>query len=157
MKPNRKIVGINSEWMARDRNRYIVRIPTPGGSGNFDFKQYGGTEKALEAAKKFQKKMIKQLEFDRKFHKETGDYIERKHVHVNNKTGIKGVCRIVLPRGYQNPTIVWVAQWSDVNGKRHGKAFSTANKNIKNEDDAKQKAEDYYNEKIEQKLKNKGK
>lgn len=151
--PATKITGINSEWLARDNNRYIVRIPTPGGSGNFEFKVYGGSVYALNAAKKFQRKMLKQLEFDRAFHAKTGDYIAREHLHVNNKTGVPGVCRIVHPNGYQNPRIDWVAQWSDSNGKRHGKAFSTANPNIKNEQDAKQKAIAYRNEKQSQKFK----
>ncbi len=148
-----KITGINSEWLARDLNRYIVRIPTPGGSGNFNFKEYGGSEHALKAAKKFQKRMLKQLQFDREFHNETGDYIAREHLHVNNKSGVTGVCRIIVPNGYQNPTIVWIAQWPNSNGKTSQKYFSTANPKIKNEQDAKQKAIAYRKEKFNKKFK----
>ncbi|MFV1982985.1 MAG: hypothetical protein ACC657_05530 [Thiohalomonadales bacterium] len=142
-----KITGINSEWLARDNTRYIVRIPTAGGSGNFGFKEYGGSQNALKAAKKFQKAMLRQLEFDRNFHMETGDYIAREHLHVNNKSGVTGVCRIVCPNGYQNPRIEWVAQWSGKSGKRYSKTFSTADPKIKNEQDAKQKAIAYRKEK----------
>lgn len=144
---NRKVQGINSGWIARDTNRWIVRIPTGGGSGNFNFKEHGGTEKALIAARKFQKAMLKQLEFDNKFHQETGDRIDRPHLHVNNKTGITGVCRMICPNGFQNPRIHWVAQWVDKAGKRRSKIFSTADPKIKNEQDAKQKAISYRKEK----------
>jgi len=151
--PAMKISGINSEWLARDNNRYVVRIPTAGGSGNFNFKEYGGSVNALNAAKKFQKKMLKQLEFDRDFHAKTGDYIAREHLHVNNKSGVTGVCRVVCPNGYQNPTIVWVAYWSDSNFKKYSKRFSCADPKIKNEQDAKQKAIAYRKEKQSGKFK----
>ncbi len=143
-----KISGINSEWLARDNNRYIVRIPTPCGSGNFSFKEYGGSANALKAAKKFQRRMLKQLEFDREFHAETGDYIAREHLAVTNTSGIAGVHRIIVPNGYQNANIRWCATWGKgVDGKGGSMCFSTANPNIKNEQDAKQKAIDYRNEK----------
>lgn len=148
-----KISGINSEWLARDINRYIVRIPTAGGSGNFDFKLYGGSVNALNAAKKFQRKMLKQLQLDREYHAKTGDYIERVHLHVNNKSGHTGVCRIVTPNGYQNPLITWKAFWIDASGKSRYKSFSSADPKIKNEQDAKQKAIDYRKEKQSQKFK----
>jgi len=152
--PQLKITGINSEWLARDNNRYIVRIPTANGSGNFSFKEYGSSQKALVAAKKFQTKMLKQLEFDLEFHRETGDYIAREHLAVNNKSGIKGVCRIVCPNGYSNPRILWCATWSkSIDGKGGQKCFSTADENINNEQDAKQKAIDYRHEKQSKKFK----
>jgi len=152
--PATKITGINSEWLARDNNRYIVRIPTANGSGNFPFKQYGGSAPALKAAKKFQRKMLKQLEFDRKFHAETGDYIAREHLSVTNTSGINGVHRIVCPNGYQNATIKWCASWGkSVDGKGGNKCFSTASPDIKNEQDAKQKAIAYRKEKQSRKFK----
>jgi len=145
--PALKITGINSEWLARDTNRYIVRIPTPGGSGNFTFREYGGSASALKAAKKFQAKMLKQLKFDRDFYLKTGDRIAREHLAVNNKTGYTGVSRLVFPNGFCNPLIVWVASWSDSTGKHRQKRFSLADPNIKNEQDAKQKAIAYRKEK----------
>lgn len=146
--PALKISGINSEWLARDRNRYIVRIPTPGGSGNFNFKDYGGSsEKALKAAKIFQKKMIKQLQLDREYFNKTGEKIERQHLNVNNRTGVTGVFRKVSPNGFQNPRIEWIATWTDSSGKHRSKHFSLASPNIKNEQDAKQKAIAYRTEK----------
>jgi len=146
--PALKISGINSEWLARDNNRYIVRVPTPGGSGNFDFRDYGGSSvKALKAAKTFQKRMLKQLQFDKEYFRETGEVVEREHLHVNNRSGIRGVFRVVSPNGFQNPRISWVASWVDKTGKGHQKNFSTANPGIKNEQDAKQKAIAYRLEK----------
>lgn len=139
-------MGINSEWLSRDLTRYIVRIPTPNGSGNFNFKEYGGSEKALKAAKVFQKRMLKQMQFDQNFYRETGDRIAREHLAVNNKSGITGVHRIVKPNGYQQATIVWLATWY-VNGKAYNKGFSTADPKIRNEQDAKQKAIAYRKEK----------
>jgi hypothetical protein len=145
---NPKITGINSEWLARDRGRYIVRIPTPNGSGNFDFKDYGGSSvKALKAAKIFQKRMLKQLEFDRKYYHDNGEHIERVRLHVNNKSGYPGVSRQVFPNGFQNPRIVWFASWTDLAGRRHSIGFSSASSEIKNEQDAKQKAVAYAEEK----------
>lgn len=152
--PATKITGINSEWLARDVSRYIVRIPTANGSGNFPFKQYGGSAAALKAAKKFQRRMLKQLEFDREFHAETGDYIAREHLAVTNTSGINGVHRVLVPNGYQNPNIRWCATWGKgVDGKGGTKCFSTADINIKNEQDAKQKAIDYRQEKQSGKFK----
>jgi len=134
--------------VARDRDRFIVRIPTPNGSGNFNFKDYGGSSlKALKAAKSFQKKMLKQLEFDRKYFKKHGEEVERVHLHVNNKSGYEGVCRVVYPNGFQNPRIVWKAYWSNGKGKQRSKDFSCADPKIENEQDAKQKAIDYAKEK----------
>lgn len=150
--PMAKISGINSEWLARDRDRYIVRIPTPGGSGNFPFKVYGGSVKALHAAKKFQKTMLKQKQFDDEFFAETGDRIAREHLHVNNKSGITGVCRKVCPNGFQTPRIEWIASWTNNAGKRCSKGFSTADPKIKNEQDAKQKAIAYAQEKRSKKF-----
>lgn len=151
---NPKIVGINSEWLARDRNRYIVRIPTPNGSANFDFRDYKGSSVlALKAAKSFQKKMIKQLLFDRKYLKDHGEVIERVHLHVNNKSGHRGVCRTVSPNGFQSPRIIWTAFWSDKSGKQRHKYFSLADPSIKNEKDAEQKAVAYANEKRNGKFK----
>ncbi len=144
---NPKITGINSEWLARDGSRFIVRIPTPNGSCNFNFKDYGGSSVlALKAAKVFQKKMIKQLLFDRKYLRDHGEVVERVHLNVNNKSGYTGVCRTVFPNGFQSPRIVWYAFWS-VNGKQRSKGFSTSDPNIRNEQDAKQKAKSYANEK----------
>lgn len=149
-----KVTGINSQWLARDNNRYIVRIPTPSGSGNFSFKEYGGSSNALKAAKKFQKRMLKQLEFDKEFHERTGDYIAREHLAVTNTSGITGVYRIIRPNGYQNATIMWCATWGkSVDGKGGHMCFSTANKLIKNEQDAKQKAIAYRKEKQSGKFK----
>ena len=150
---NPKITGINSEWLARDAGRYIVRIPTPNGSGNFNFRDYGGSSvMALKAAKIFQKKMIKQLLFDRKYLHDHGEVIEREHLSVNNRSGHPGVCRMVFPNGFQSPRIVWLAFWS-VKGKQRNKGFSTSDPNIKNEQDAKQKAKSYADEKRSGKFK----
>lgn len=150
----KKITGINSEWLARDNARYIVRIPTPCGSGNFSFKEYGSSANALKAAKKFQKRMLKQYEFDKEFHAETGDYIVREHLAVTNTSGINGVHKIICPNGYQNPRIKWCASWGKgVDGKGGTKCFSTADQNIKNEQDAKQKAIAYRQEKQSGKFK----
>jgi len=152
--PASNIKGINSEWLARDSTKYIVRIPTANGSGDFKFKEYGGSEKALIAAKKFQKRMLKQLEFDQEFHRETGDYIAREHLAVTNTSGITGVYKVIHPNGYSNPRICWCASWSkSVDGKGGHKCFSTSDENIKNEQDAKQKAIDYRHEKLSKKFK----
>ncbi len=152
--PIKKITGINSEWLARDNTRYIVRIPTANGSGNFPFKEYGNSQNALKAAKKFQKKMLKQMEFDREFHNKTGDYIAREHLSVTNTSGINGVYRIICPNGYQNPRVTWCASWGkSIDGKGGCKCFSTSDENIKNEQDAKQKAIAYRKEKQSRKFK----
>ena len=152
--PMRKISGINSEWLARDKDRYIVRVPTANGSGNFPFKEYGGSEKALKAAKKFQKNALKQKQFDDEFFTETGDRIAREHIAVNNKSGIPGVHRIIHPNGYSQPRIEWCATWGRGPGKSGGvKCFSTADPKIKNEQDAKQKAQAYRVEKKSKKFK----
>lgn len=151
---NPKITGINSEWLARDRDRYIVRIPTPNGSGNFNFSDYGGSSvKALKAAKIFQKRMLKQYQLDKEYFRANGEMIERTHLHLNNKSGYAGVHRDVLPNGFQNPNIRWVAQWTDSYGKRRSKGWSTADPKIKNEQDAKQKAIAFSKEKRTNKFK----
>lgn len=149
-----KVSGINSEWLARDVSRYIVRIPTANGSGNFSFKQYGNSANALKAAKKFQRRMLKQYEFDKDFHAKTGDYIAREHLCVTNTTGYNGVYRQVVPNGYQNANIKWCATWGKgVDGIGGCKCFSTADSKIKNEQDAKQKAIAFRKEKQSGKFK----
>lgn len=122
----RNVVKIQSDWLCRDLDSWRVRVPCQGGSGRFYFKEYGGSEKALKAAKIFQNKALRQLRLDRKYMSEHGEMPYRETVYITNKSGIRGVFRTVHPTQGGNPLVVWTARWQGVNGKAFTESYSTA-------------------------------
>lgn len=128
----------NSEWLIRFANGYKVKVPTGGGHKNFPLTEYNNSsEKAYSHALKFQKKMIKQLERDKKHFIDTGEKITHKCLSINNNSGHTGVHSITIPNRFSAPLILWIASWTNAAGKICTKRYSTANPNIKNQYHAK--------------------
>ena len=137
---------IGGDWLARDIDSWRVRVPCQGGSGRFRFADYGGsTQKALEAARKFQAKALNLYKKDKAYKAEHGEMPHRDVLPITNRSGILGVCRIVLPRADATPTILWLA-YASVNGRRVQKGFSTAQ--YKTEDVCKRKAVEWRNQQM---------
>ncbi len=132
------VVKIQSHWLARDITSWRVRVPCQGGSGRFFFKEYGGSEKALKAARTFQRKALKLLADDREYAAKHGELPQRETLYITNKSGHVGVHRVMSPTLNGRPLIAWVASWPGPNGKTFHRSFSTAN--CKTEDEAKRKA-----------------
>jgi len=120
------VVKIQSDWLCRDLASWRVRIPCQGGSGRFSFKEYGGSEKALNAARKFQRKALKLLEEDRDYKAKHGELPYRETVYITNKSGVRGVFRKVSPTRNGQPLITWTASWQGMNGKTFHQGYSTA-------------------------------
>jgi hypothetical protein len=120
------VIKIQSDWLCRDLDSWRVRVPCQGGSGRFTFKEYGGSEKALKVARKFQKKALRSLEEDREYMSKHGEKPHRETVYITNKSGIRGVFRIVIPTQGGNPLIIWTARWQGINGKAFTSSYSTA-------------------------------
>lgn len=115
---------ISGDWLARDGAAWRVRVPCPGGSGLFTFKEHGGSQGALEAAQRFQVKAVRLLEADRAYFKKHGEKLHREVLPINNKTGIVGVRRVVQPNKEQKPNIVYFASYYR-NKVKFEKGFST--------------------------------
>jgi hypothetical protein len=120
------VIKIQSDWLCRDLSSWRVRVPCVGGSGRFTFKEYGGSEKALKAARKFQKHAIKLLYDDREYYSKHGEMPYREALPITNTSGHLGVYRIVHPTQSGNPLIVWYATWTH-NKKPFKQGYSTAN------------------------------
>jgi len=135
---HKSVVKIQSHWLARDLTSWRVRVPCQGGSGRFYFKEYGGSEKALKAARAFQRKALKLLAGDREYAAKHGETPHRETLPITNKSGILGVYRVVVPLLGGNPIISWCASWTGPNGKRFVKCYSTVS--CKTEAEAKRKA-----------------
>lgn len=122
----KNVIRIQGDWLCRDIDSWRVRVPCQGGSGRFYFKEYGGSEKALKAAKQFQRKALKLLKEDRAYTAKHGEKPHRETLYITNKSGICGVCRVISPTQNGKPCITWQATWSGQNGKRFAAYFSTA-------------------------------
>lgn len=122
----RNVVKIQSDWLCRDLDSWRVRVPCQGGSGRFYFKEYGGSEKALKAAKTFQNKALRQLKKDREYMSQHGEMPYRETVYITNKSGVRGVFRIVAPTQGGQPLITWIASWQGPNGRTFTQGYSTA-------------------------------
>lgn len=118
---------IAGEWLCRDVDSWRVLVPCQGGSGRFYFSEYGGVQKALEAARQFQAKALDLLHEDREYRKKYGETPpKRPTVNIRNRTGIQGVGRSVYPNAHSKPRIVWFATWMDSRGRQQRENFSTA-------------------------------
>lgn len=122
----KNIIRIQSDWLCRDLSSWRVRVPCVGGSGRFTFKEYGGSEKALKAARRFQKKALKLLECDREYYSQHGEMPYRETLYITNKSGHTGVHRVVSPTRNGQPLITWTASWQGRNGKTFHQGYSTA-------------------------------
>lgn len=119
---------IAGDWLCRDTDSWRVLVPTPGGSGRFLFAEYGGIQKALVAAQKFQAKAIHLLEQDRSYYAKHKEHIERPSLNIRNKSGITGVSRTIFPRLETKPLVVWqAAAWNPRLNRQVTERFSTAN------------------------------
>lgn len=104
-------ISNQSEWIARDGAKWVVKVPVAGGRKDFNFIEYGDSHKALIAARSFHTKMEKKL-------RATQDYI-KKHgerpigVRSDNNTGVPGITRIVYPKLTGRPNIVFRAYYSN--------------------------------------------
>lgn len=118
------------EWIARDNGRdgggWRVRVPVQGGHGYFSFQQYGGSQKALDAARRFHAKACAQLRKDREHFKKTGEKPNRPTVNIRNRSGHTGVSYQIFPVLDGNPTVVYTAYYSNRKGQQISKRFSTA-------------------------------
>lgn len=120
------ITNIQGDWLARDGNQWRVNIPTHNGHKLFPFAEYGGTHKALVAADKFKRKMLKQYEADLEYKRKHGELPDRgPRLHLRNRSGVTGVAIKVTPRRYTDPLIEYVATWR-VRGRIIQATFSTA-------------------------------
>lgn len=132
-------ISTRGEWLDRDLKGWRVRVPCQGGHGYFSFEEYGGSVKALNAARAFHAKMERQYRKDLEYKKEHGELPKRQTVNIRNRTGIPGVSREVYPSLNGSATIVWTAYWNR-NGKQFCQHFSTASYEHKNEAECKRKA-----------------
>jgi len=121
------VIKIQSDWLCRDLLSWRVRVPCVGGSGRFLFKEHGGSENALVAAKKFQKKAIKLLESDRKYYAQHGELPYREALPITNTSGYLGVYRILTPTKTGHPYIQWCATWRGHNGRKMSQCYTTVN------------------------------
>lgn len=117
---------MQGDWMARDVDGWRVNIPCPGGSGFFSFKEYGGSAKAYEAARKFQIKAYNQYKKDLEYKRKHGELPKRETLNIRNRSGYRGVCRNVHPRLDGPPRIEWIAYWQDSRGIQQSESFTTA-------------------------------
>lgn len=118
------VTRISGEWLCRDMDGWRVRVPTPGGHNYFSFAEYGGNVKALNAARAFHAKMVRQLEKDREYYKKHGEMPEHETLNIRNRSGVPGCHRMVTPNLSGRPNITWFATWCK-NGRQHKKGFST--------------------------------
>lgn len=126
---NQSSQRISGNWLARDWDSWVVDVPCPGGggSGRFSFKEYGGIERALRAARAFQAEAIALLEKDREYMKKHGEKPPRRHaLNRRNRTGITGVHREVHPNANSTPRIAWTATWMDDRNIQRSETFTTA-------------------------------
>lgn len=117
---------MQGDWLCRDMDGWRVKIPTANGHGFFSFEQYGGVNKAFNAARAFQIKMYKQYQEDLKHKQKHGELPERERLHMNNRTGIPGVCRTIRPNQMADPHITWTG-FATINGKTFRQSFTTTN------------------------------
>lgn len=118
-------INVTGEWIARDRDRFIVKVPTQNGYGIFPIKELGGTVNALNAARAFHSKMVRQLKKDREYYQEHGEKPQRESLNIRNRSGYQGVARTVTPNLDGRPLITFTAYYSH-KGRQISKYFSTA-------------------------------
>lgn len=119
--------SIGGDWLARDIDGWRVGVPCQGGSGRFRFADYGGSvQKALAAARKFQTKALALYKSDKAYAIKNGERPQRETVYITNRSGVRGVYRMVHPRMGTTPTIEWVGTVHK-NGRLVKQGFSTAN------------------------------
>lgn len=119
---------IEGDWLARDGEQWRVRIPTHTRNGHkvFPFASYGGMQGAYKKARTFQAEMLKLLTSEKEYYAKYGEWPESEpKLHMHNKTGVRGVSKMVVPNRYQQPLIVYSAYWGPMrNRKRY--SVSTA-------------------------------
>ena len=117
-------ITTRGEWICRDAKSWRVKVPTANGHQIFKDDEYGGSGKALLAARNFHEKMYNQLKRDRaQFHK-TGSKVEHETMYMTNRSGHRGIAMVVTPRLEGPPRIEYIATWS-ANGQNYHKYFST--------------------------------
>lgn len=113
------------EWITRDKDRWIVKVPCQGGYGVFPISEYGGSSvKALMAARGFHTKMDKQLKKDRVYYQKHGEMPKRETLNCRNRTGHTGISRDVHPCLDGRATVVFTVYWNK-NRRQISKRFST--------------------------------
>lgn len=117
-------MSVSGDWICRDNQGWRVRVPCQGGHQYFGLKEYGGSSKALNAARAFHTKMCKQLKKDREYFSEHGEKPERTSLNIRNRSGYTGISRNVFPNLDGRPTIAFIAYYSH-NGKQISERFST--------------------------------
>lgn len=120
----RKVEKITGEWLCRDLEGWRVRVPCQGGHGYFSFSEYGGSHKALKAARSFQEKALTQYEKDKAYYIKHGEKPARETVNIRNRSGHTGICRSVYPNLEGRENVAFIATWM-VRGKQFSKWFST--------------------------------
>lgn len=117
-------LSTKGEWLARDLNGWRVRVPTQGGHQYFPFDQYGGSAKALQAARRFHAKMLVQLKKDREYMAKHGEKPKRPSLNIRNRSGYTGISRAVYPT-LDGARVQFCATWCE-GGRQYQKCFTTA-------------------------------
>lgn len=118
-------ISLRGEWICLDMNGWRVKVPTANGQKYFGFTEYGGSSKALNAARAFHAKMEKQLERDRKEYQKTGVKPHHETLNSRNRSGHTGIAYTVNPNLDGSPLTMYIATVF-INGRQYSKYFSSA-------------------------------
>lgn len=121
----RNVTRISGEWICRDLQGWRVKVPCQGGHKYFSYAEYGGSVKALNAARAFHAKAMKQLKEDRDYEKKHGEKPYRPTINARNRSGYAGISVMYTPNLSGRPLVTYVATWSE-NGRQFQKRFSSA-------------------------------
>lgn len=121
---NMRSINVVGEWIARDQDRFVVKVPCQGGYATFGIREHGGTVNALKAARTFHMKMVKQLDKDREYFSEHGEKPVRATLNSRNRSGYTGIARHVHPNLEGRPLITFTAYYQ-YKGRQISKYFSS--------------------------------
>lgn len=116
-------ISMVGEWIARDNQGWRVRVPCQNGHQYFGIKEYGGSTKALNAARAFHTKACRQYQADKKYYQEHGEKVQRTTLNIRNRSGYTGIARMVYPNLDGKPLVVFTA-YVNRRGKQITQRFS---------------------------------
>lgn len=111
-----KVQQLQGDWMAREPDGWRVKVPTQGGHGFFRIAEYGSSTKAYDAAREFQVKAYKQYLADLDYKKKNGELPRRETINIRNRSGIRGIARMVTPNLNCPPRIIYKVYWQETHG-----------------------------------------
>ena len=115
--------NLSGEWICRDLNGWRVKVPCQGGHQYFGFEEHGGSVKALNKARSFHAKAVRQLKKDREYEAAHGEKPYRPSLNIRNRSGYTGISRVVSPSLEGQPLVVYIA-YCQHNGKQISERFS---------------------------------